>query len=150
MKANDHEKTTEILKLGDTEWKSAAALPYNLHSMASISWAKTNSVFFIGLLDKHKYSIWIENPFLYSYANVLLFRWSSRNNWFQDSTKKSRNPCFWWRIMERDCQTTWSWSIIISCYPGGGWRLQRFLQLACAICHIIGEIKATNIFKECC
>jgi len=41
-------QTTEILKLGDTEWKPAAALPYRLHSMASISWAKTNSVLFIG------------------------------------------------------------------------------------------------------
>jgi len=48
MKAYEHEKTTEIFKLGDTEWKSAAALPYRLHSMASISWTTTNSVLFIG------------------------------------------------------------------------------------------------------
>jgi len=44
----DDVKTTEVLKLGDTEWKAAAELPYNLRAMASISWAKTNSVFLIG------------------------------------------------------------------------------------------------------
>ena len=51
----DDVKTTEVLKLGDTEWKAAADLPYNLRAMASISWAKTNSVFFIGLL--HQYTL---------------------------------------------------------------------------------------------
>jgi len=47
---NNYEEapSTETLKLGDTEWKTAADLPYDLNSMASISWTKTNSVFFIG------------------------------------------------------------------------------------------------------
>ena len=54
----DDVKTTEVLKLGDTEWKAAAELPYNLRAMASISWAKTNSVFFIGLLHQYNNILW--------------------------------------------------------------------------------------------
>jgi len=44
-------KSTEIFKLGDSEWSAGPDLPFELESMASINWAKDNSVFFIGGTD---------------------------------------------------------------------------------------------------